>query len=268
MPIPLFIIDTFTAKAFAGNPTAVCLPEENPGAAAMLAIAAELNLPVTAFVQPLPNGGDYAIKYFTPTTEIPACGHATLAAAQVVSTEHNRATANFFAAGEIVIAAVSEGDLTRLTYPKFELRDFAVTAETLKSLQIETFESVGICPELEALFVELGDEDLLRTLEPDFARMVESTDEIKEIVVTCKSSRSEYDYLLRSFCPWIGIDEDPVTGSVHSVLAGFWSRRLGKNELTAYQASARGGELFVTAGEETIGLGGRSVVIIKGEIVV
>jgi PhzF family phenazine biosynthesis protein len=268
MAISVFIIDTFTSEAFKGNPTAVCLPGEKLSRETRLAIAGELNLPVTAFLGPLPERGAYAISYFTPTTEIPACGHATLAAAQVALMTGDHRNAKFLTADKMVISTVSENDYSTLVYPKFGLKEFAVTDEILASLAIEAYRSAGVCAELEALFIELADEHLLKAIRPDFARLVAAADELKEIVVTCRSADAKYDFLLRSFCPWIGIDEDPVTGSVHSVLAGFWEARLGKNELLAYQASARGGELYVRSVDERVELGGRSVAILKGEITI
>jgi PhzF family phenazine biosynthesis protein len=268
MAISVFIIDTFTSEAFKGNPTAVCLSGEKLSAETRLAIAGELNLPVTAFLEPLPERGAYAISYFTPTTEIPACGHATLAAAQVALATGRHQNAKFLTAAKMVISTVSENDYSTLVYPKFGLAEFAVTDEILASLALRDYRSAGVCAELEALFIELADENLLKALRPDFKRMVAAGERIKEIVVTCRSRDARYDFLLRSFCPWIGIDEDPVTGSVHSVLAGFWEARLGKTELRAYQASARGGELFVRSLGDRVELGGRSVAILKGEITI
>jgi len=268
MSIPVFIIDTFTSEAFKGNPTAVCLINERINPGVRLSIANELNLPVTAFIRPLQSDGDYEISYFTPTTEIPACGHATLAAAQFVLINHNHEKTKFFAPNNIVISTVSEGDYSTLEYPRFELQDYAMTDEILESLKIRHFKSAGICIELEALFIELDDENLLKAIQPDFERMVKSNSEIKEIVVTCASSGAKYDFLLRSFCPWIGIDEDPVTGSVHSVLAEFWQSQLGKSSLTAYQASERGGEVYVTAYDDKVELSGKSVTVLKGELLI
>lgn len=262
MQLPTFIIDTFTSQPFKGNPTGVCYMADMLPENTMLFIAGELNFPVTAFIRPS-DAHEYAIRYFTPVTEIPACGHATLASARVVQMQDAIDKAKFLTTNGIALSAQMTGDVAMMTYPKYFMQTAEVNRQTLDSLQIHDYLSAGLCHELECLFIETAPQTL-RTIQPDYASLVKSNPAIKEVVITSVSDDNEYDYLLRSFCPWIGIDEDPVTGSVHTALSGFWKDRLNKDTLKAYQASERGGELLIKAYDDKTEIGGKSVVIMKG----
>ena len=227
-------------------------------------IAAELNFPVTAFIlQTSP--GQYSIRYFTPVVEIPACGHATLAAAKAAMLEGNHDIVNFHTTEGIVLKAISEGPSIMMTYPKYTMQPMEVSRETLDSLQLKEYKTAGYCSELECLFIET-DANTLRTIKPDYKKLVQSNSEIIEVVVTSVADTNGHDYLLRSFCPWIGIDEDPVTGSVHAVLSGFWKERLHKNVLKARQASERGGEVIVKAYDDKTEIGGIASIVQKAQM--
>ena len=264
MQIDTYIIDSFAATPFKGNPTSVCYTQSAIRERDMLAIANELNQPVTAFIQQI-KPGEYSIRYFTPITEIPACGHGTLGAARTASLESGLTNVVFHTKESVVLQATINDDLVMMTYPKYELQPFKVTKAILKSLQLDAFKTAGYCRELECLFIET-DASRLRSIKPDYRKMIQSTNAIVEIVITSADDTNGYDYLLRSFCPWIGIDEDPVTGSVHTVLSGYWQQRLNKSELRAYQASARGGEVIVNAFDDKTEIGGKTAVVLKGAI--
>lgn len=264
----LFITDTFTSKQFSGNPTAVCIQDRPLSDHLLLSLAGELNLPVTAFLETTTGElGTWSIRYFTVAKEIPACGHATLAAAATIADLNPGSKEIVFRTIEdVVIKAIAEQDMVTLVYPEYELKDFSVSPQLLKSLGITEFKTAGFCSELETVFIELDDGYLLRSLQPDFNLMLKSSDSIKEVVITSISDDPRYDFLLRSFCPWIGIDEDPVTGSVHSVLAGFWAQKLKKDKLKAYQASVRGGEVYVSSGNNEVYIAGTSIKMLMGTI--
>ena len=261
-----YIIDTFTAAAFKGNPTGVCYSSESMDDETMLALANELGFPVSAFLSKEKEGNEYQIRYFTPTTEIPACGHATLAAAQVILLEDKIPNPTFHTSNNIIIKTVHDDGFIMMSYPKFDLQDYAVSAEMMNSLGLTTYKSAGYCPQLEAVFIELNNASALKAVRPDYAKLVASSNEAKEVVITSAADSELHDYVLRSFCPWIGIDEDPVTGSVHSVLAGFWKARLRKDVFNVFQASERGGELVVKAFDDKVEIGGRTVTVLKGTI--
>jgi PhzF family phenazine biosynthesis protein len=267
MKWPVYFIDTFTSTPFKGNPTAVCYVEQDAPAQTMQSVATELNCPVTAFVsRRAGHTAAYNIHYFTATTVIPACGHATLAAAMVVNRRDGNATATFHTINAVLIETVIEGTIIMMHYPTYAMENYVVSKPLLESIGLSYYKTAGYSAPLETLFIEIDDPALLRTVQPDYAKLVECNQEIKEVVITAASDDSRYDYLLRSFCPWIGIDEDPVTGSVHTVLAGFWAQRLHKNILRAYQASRRGGELLVKSLGERVGIGGEAILILDGLI--
>jgi PhzF family phenazine biosynthesis protein len=261
-----YIIDTFTAAPFKGNPTGVCYSHERMDNETMLSLANELGFPVSAFLNKANGSNEYKIRYFTPTTEIPACGHATLAAAQVVLLEDKITNPTFHTSNKIIIKTLQDDGLIMMSYPKYDLQDYTVSAEMLDSLGLTTHKSAGYCPQLEAVFIELNNASALKAVKPDYKKLVASSHQVKEVVITSASDSELHDYVLRSFCPWIGIDEDPVTGSVHSVLAGFWKTRLRKDVFNVFQASERGGELVVKAFDDKVEIGGRTVTLFKGTL--
>jgi PhzF family phenazine biosynthesis protein len=267
MQIPFFIVDTFSSQPFSGNPTGICYTEHELGNDVMQQIAKELHLPVTAFFNKDAIIHDsYRLRYFTCFSEIPVCGHATLGAAAIVFDVNSLLKTNFITQGGMLLEAISTNGLIQIKYPAFEIFQNKVSAEMLYSLGIDTYKSAGYCSELEALFIELANPETLRNASPDFQKLVASSDTVKEVVLTCLSDKNAYDYLLRSFCPWIGIKEDPVTGSVHSVLAGYWGSRLKKNSLVAYQASERGGEIHIFVAGDGVLIGGATRLVLKGEL--
>jgi PhzF family phenazine biosynthesis protein len=263
---PVYFIDSFTAEKFKGNPTAVCLLHSPISDANMLLVAKELNLPVTAFIEMGDNSEPYNLRYFTTVTEIPACGHATLAAAKAMNLFGNSRSIKFRTIEEKIIEVTMNDDKIVMSYPVYTTEAFDVDNELMISLSVKTGKVIRLCKELETLFIELTDPQQLRDARPDYKRLMKSNDKIIEVVITSVSDDKRYDYLIRSFCPWIGIDEDPVTGSVHSVLAGFWSDRLHKKNLKCYQASPRGGEAFVVAHADKVELGGQAVLVMEGAI--
>ena len=264
MQIETRIIDTFTSIPFKGNPTAVCQATDNLDDDSMLSIAAEFNFPVTAFLKQTDERA-LEIRYFTPIIEIPACGHATLAAAKfLLDCSPGLKRVSFKTITGIIIEANIESSRIYLSYPVYHLKPFDIPPDLSRSVGVSDFINCGYSIELESLFLEVESSSIVRSIEPDYEKMKESTDEIKEIVIMSPSEDQKYDFVLRSFCPWIGINEDPVTGSIHSVLGPFWQKRLGKHSMTAYQASTRGGEVFVRVNDQHVELGGESVIVLKG----
>jgi PhzF family phenazine biosynthesis protein len=252
-----YILNAFTSIEAKGNPTPVVIAENEMTFLEMHTMASAFNMPVTVFSSPQKKNYHYQIHYYTSTGEIPACGHATLAAAKVLHDITGEKFIHFLTNSDVCIGAEIREDIVFLTYPKYEAVTIQPQIESLAALNICEFKNAFLCKQLETLFIELNDSNALRNVLPDFNALVKSDNSIKEVVITSASSDAEYDFLLRSFCPWIGINEDPVTGSVHSVLAHYWSERTGKKNMKAFQASAEGGDVFVNALEETVEIGGR-----------
>ena len=270
MKLANFLIDAFTGDPFTGNPTAVCLHNEDANSKTMQSIANELNYPVTAFVNLATEKKNYyAIRYFTTITEINACGHATLAAAKLMLEEqHESNPVHFSTISNTVIKTFSTGQHVMMVYPAYQQEACEVNVQILDALDLDRYETAMYSKDLETLFIEIGSASELKRIQPDYKKLLTSSDTIQEIVITSVSEDSNYDYYLRSFCPWIGIDEDPVTGSVQSILGNFWKRKLGKENLKAFQASARGGELIINAFDDRVEIGGKAVIIMRGEMTI
>ena len=262
MSIPIFQVDAFAANPFTGNPAAVCLLEKEAEAGWMQLVAAEMNLSETAFVAPRADG--FGLRWFTPATEVDLCGHATLASAQVLwetgrLTEND--TANFHTRSG-VLTAKRAGDWIEL--------DFPVTPAEPIEPPPGLSDLLGSVPRFVGrsrfdLLLELTDAEELRDLNPDFAGL--SSLPVRGFIVTTKSDVPEYDFLSRFFAPAAGINEDPVTGSAHCALAPFWGERLGKSEMTAFQASARGGVVKVKLAGKRVLLRGQALTVLRGELV-
>jgi PhzF family phenazine biosynthesis protein len=256
-----FFIDTFTGCNCTGNPTVVCLVEESLKRKQYVDLARQFNVPVTAFVDVANKNDFFSIRYFTTIKEITACGHATLAAAKVLLNLFQKEGVNFITAEDVIITARQDIETIFMKYPAFEMSPFSVSTELLESLQLTEIAAAGFCAELETLFIELKSSAELRSVQPNYQKLVNSSHTIKEVVVTSVANNQPFDYELRSFCPWIGINEDPVTGSVHSVLAGYWAKRFNKAKLKAYQASTEGGEITVEATDAHVWIGGTAMIV-------
>lgn len=258
---PLVQVDAFTTVPFAGNPAAVCLLEAPREAEWMQAVAREMNLSETAFL--LPEGDGYRLRWFTPAVEVDLCGHATLASAHVLWQEgHVRpdAPARFHTRSGL-LTANREGDWIRLDFPALPPAPADPPAGFDRAL--------GVAPRhVERsrfdYLAEMGSAEAVRALRPDHGllRAVEA----RGVIVTAASDRPDFDFVSRFFAPGSGIDEDPVTGSAHCVLAPFWGARLGKQEMVGYQASARGGVVRVTLAGDRVHLAGQAVTVLRGEL--
>jgi len=259
--VALFHVDAFTGRPFAGNPAAVCLLERAADPGWMQAVGAEMNLSETAFVWPVADG--FGLRWFTPVTEVDLCGHATLASAHVLwqhgGLRHDSA-ARFHTRGGVLAARREDGHIV-LDFPACPARPAVAPPGLLESLGIPARE-VFCCG--SRYLVEVADEDTLRGLRPDFPALARV--DLHGVMVTTRSSQPAYDFLSRYFAPAAGVDEDPVTGSAHCTLGPFWSSRLHKTELRAYQASPRGGEVSVTVQGDRILLAGSAVTVSTGRL--
>ena len=253
-------VDAFAERAFTGNPAAVCVLEEALDPATMQAIAAEMNLSETAFLQARPGGWD--LRWFTPVAEVDLCGHATLASAHALW-ETGRAAADavlhFHTRGG-VLTAVQRGEWIELDFPALGGTEVPAP-EWLEA-------ALGARPERVFrgpfdYLVELGSEQAVRSLDPDLGLL--RAEPVRGFIVTAAGTGG-FDFVSRFFCPALGIAEDPVTGSAHCALGPYWAPRLGKLGMLAYQASHRGGVVRVTVAGNRVLLGGRGVTTLRGEL--
>ncbi|SEE15494.1 phenazine biosynthesis protein PhzF family [Streptomyces sp. 2131.1] len=265
-------VDAFTHRPFTGNPAGVLLfgPEGFPEEGFLQGIAAELNLSETAFAHPLPPGGDadWALRWFTPVAEVDMCGHATLATAHVLHTTGAATGTVRFAArcGTLTSTAHADGSLT-LDFPTALLTPEPAPAGLAEALGADPVSVHDTGPHVGDLLVELTDEAAVRGLAPDFAALAGLSR--RGVIATAAAEPGHgYDYVSRGFFPAVGIDEDPVTGSAHTALAPFWSARLGRDELTGLQTSARSGLVRTSLrGARTL-LTGHAVTVLDGELLV
>jgi PhzF family phenazine biosynthesis protein len=257
MQIPFYQIDAFTSKVFGGNPAGVCFLESWPEDVILQSIAAENNLSETAFL--VKADRRYELRWFTPRIEIDLCGHATLASAFALFEFRDRAALRVdFETKSGPLSVERREDLLLMDFPSRKPEPCAApgrVAEIMGVPPVQVFRS-------RDLMLVYENESDIRNLKPDFPRVSEM--DCFAVIATAPGAKS--DFVSRFFAPGAGIPEDPVTGSAHSTLIPYWSRRLGKKELHALQLSERGGELFCEDKGERVSIGGRAVAYLWGTI--
>lgn len=264
MNTPLYIVDAFAETAYSGNPAAVCLLEKPVDESFMAKTAAEMNLSETAFLWRESDG--YRLRWFTPKVEVNLCGHATLASAHVLWEKgilKPDEEARFYTRSGLLRASRSE-ELISLYFPPYQLEPSPVTPGLVQALGITKENVVETMRYADNILVRLDQESRVRELRPDFAAL--SLLPWRAVLVTAVSSTDGIDCVSRFFAPKIGVNEDPVTGSAHTALAPFWASRLNSKQLTAYQASERGGMLLLEVSEEQIKISGHALTIVSGEL--
>ncbi|XP_063047139.1 phenazine biosynthesis-like domain-containing protein 1 [Engraulis encrasicolus] len=282
MDIPLYIMDAFTTLPFKGNPAAVCLIKAPLSEELYQKIAAEMNLPETAFVICKDTSDDFvtasrfSLRWFTPTNEVSLCGHATLASSAVLF--YHKSNIN-----EMIVFETMSGELCNHLRGDRIVMDFPIystapqepqeISELIKAVVGDLpLDDVQYSESSKTLILRLADKleiSSLASLKPDPEEMLrcERTGRIRGVSVTIRGTPDVppgYDFYSRFFTPWNGIAEDPVTGSAHSILAKYWSDRLEKQRLIAYQSSARGGEMELEVKDHRLMIAGRAVFILEG----
>lgn len=260
--LPIYQVDAFTDKPFAGNPAAVCFPNGPQTDLWMQQVAAEMNLSETAFLVPEADG--YHLRWFTPLAEVALCGHATLASSHILW-ETGRlpegAMAKFYTLSGLLTARLDSQKWIELNFPVKPVEEAPVPPELAQILNISpTFTGKNQFDYV----VEVENEDIVRHLTPDFQALKKLP--VRGVVVTAKSSDPEFDFVSRFFAPAVGVNEDPVTGSAHCCLAHYWSQKLGKHQFNAVQISKRGGRLRITLDGDRVLIGGQAVTVLKGEL--
>jgi predicted PhzF superfamily epimerase YddE/YHI9 len=261
MPLSIIQVDAFTNKPFAGNPAAVCVLPAPRDDAWMRNVAVEMNLSETAFL--VREGDRFHLRWFTPTVEVPLCGHATLASA------HALWECGHLKPGEQARFRTLSGILTADQRGEWIEMDFPLEADDPADAPLRLSEALGA--ELKYVgrnnldyIAEVESEAVLRGLKPNHSLLSELG--ARGVIVTARAEPGEFDFVSRFFAPGSGINEDPVTGSAHCCLAPFWAKRLGKTEFLAYQASARGGVVRVRLNGDRVMLGGQAVTVLRGEL--
>ena len=260
MKVPFYQVDAFTDRLFGGNPAGVCpldqwLPDET-----MQKIAMENNVSETAFF--VKKGEGFHIRWFTPKVEVNLCGHATLASAHVIF--------NYLGyPGELISFESKSGQLNVTKEDDLLILDFPSNIPQRTSLPNDFVQALNITPvqcfrgKDDYLLLYKSQQEI-EALMPDFKKL-EKVD-ARAVIVTAPGNKA--DFVSRFFAPRVGVDEDPVTGSAHTVLIPFWAEKLGKKEMNALQLSRRGGILYCRLKGGRVDIGGRAVTFMKGEITV
>ncbi len=259
MNLKIYQVDAFSNKVFGGNPAAVCILDEWMEDELLQKIAEENNLSETAFA--VRQGEKWNIRWYTPRTEVDLCGHATLATAFVIfnHTQPDLQKIHFYSdrSGDLYVSR--EKDLITMDFPKDELHEVEnnfVLNQALGRAPTKTFRGKS-----DYLLIYDSEEDI-RHMTPDFNAL----GKIDARGVIISSPSTEVDFVSRFFGPKVGIDEDPVTGSAHTTLVPYWTKRLNKSEMQAKQLSERGGEIFCEDLEERVKISGQAQLYMIGEI--
>ena len=259
-----YMVDSFTNERFKGNPAGVCFPESELSEVKMQKIAYELGFSETAFVQQNEQKNSYAIRYFSPTVEIPLCGHATLASAKVLFRETRAEKLCFTTIENLNLKVTRQGEEITMEFPVYNTEEITVSADILKALGLKSVVNSVYNPHHRVMVLEIKTAGELAALRPDFNALMSGQENIHGVLVTAQSDDNTYDYHYRFFAPWSGINEDPVTGGVQTFLAKYWSIKLDKKKLRAFQSSARTGYMNLTLQNENVLLTSRAMIMFEG----
>ncbi|QDS94635.1 putative isomerase YddE [Roseimaritima multifibrata] len=270
MSIPIWQIDAFADRPFTGNPAAICILENYPSDGWLQMVAAEMNLSETSFIVPAGEPNSYHLRWFTPTTEVDLCGHATLAASHILI-EQGRADVNEpirFQTLSGELSCTRSGSQITLDFPATqEQQDVdASIAQSLNAALGTGDANVKMLQTKFDLAVIYEEADTVENLRPDFNALQQI--QTRGVMVTAPSQRPDIDFVSRFFAPRCGINEDPVTGSAHCFLAPFWASRLSKTSLVGHQASPRGGTVHCQLAGDRVKLSGKAVTVTEGHLLV
>ncbi|XP_068927597.1 phenazine biosynthesis-like domain-containing protein [Petaurus breviceps papuanus] len=288
MQLPVFVVDAFTGEAFRGNPAAVCLLENELDNEIRQKIAREMNHSETAFIQKLhptdnfTQSSRFVLRWFTPTAEVPFCGHATLASSAVLfyKIKNVNPTLTFVTlSGEFKATRAEDGVIMDLPVCPSHPKDVKEVQDLIKSaIGNILVQDVHYCPDTKYLFVRIDDSygrAFLETLEVNTRNMteIENTGKVQGLMLTVKGEGSGKtqgcDFYSRFFAPWLGVAEDPVTGSAHAILSSYWSQQLGKKEMRAFQCSPRGGGMkILMRGDGRVDITGQTAFVLEGNLTI
>jgi predicted PhzF superfamily epimerase YddE/YHI9 len=257
----IFQVDAFTDKPFTGNPAAVCILPEPADEAWMQHLANEMNLSETAFL--VRQGDGFNLRWFTPAVEVELCGHATLASAHILWEQ------GFLPADRQARFYTRSGLLSALRKDSWIELDFPAEPEVQTDVPEGLLKALGRAARYVGknrfdFLIELESAESVRQMIPDFTLL--GSIGSRGFIVTSRSDSSRYDFISRFFAPSAGVNEDPVTGSAHCCLGPYWAKKLGRNELAGYQASARGGVVKVRVGGDRVYLGGQAVTVMRATL--
>lgn len=260
----LFQIDSFTKELFKGNPAGVCLLDKQLDEATMQALATEMNLAETAYIEE--RGGKYGLRWFTPAKEVPLCGHATLASAFVLFNEGIHVKSNPITfetlSGDLIVSLQNDGSLL-MDFPRNDPKPYTGKDEgKIKALFGGALHEILEVP--NELVVILNSADDVRKANPSSDIIAQLA--VNGVMISGWDEDGGFDFVSRYFAPNLGIKEDPVTGFIHTILSPYWAQMKGMNQFRCYQASPRGGKLLVTVKENRTLIQGHAVKVFETDI--
>ncbi|XP_036625390.1 phenazine biosynthesis-like domain-containing protein [Trichosurus vulpecula] len=288
MQLPVFVVDAFTGEAFRGNPAAVCLLENELNDEIRQKIAREMKHSETVFIQKLhptdsfTQSSRFGLRWFSPVTEVPFCGHATLASSAVLfyKIKNVNPTVTFVTlSGEFKARAAEDGIVMDLPCFPIHPKDIKEIQDLVKAAADDILiQDVHYCPDTKFLFVRIDDSygrAFLENLEVNTRDLmeIENTGKVKGLMLTVKGEgggkTQGYDFYARFFAPWLGVAEDPVTGSAHAILSSYWSQKLGKKEMRAFQCSHRGGGMKISMRDDRrVDITGQTAFVLEGNLTI
>ena len=261
-----YIVDSFTDVPFKGNPAGVCFPENVISEQQMLLVAAELGLSETAFIRQTGQADTYIIRYFSPKQEIPLCGHVTLASAKILFTTTSAVELHFITGEKLDLHIKKSGTEITMEFPVYDTVPATVPPEMLSALGITETVNTAFSPKNKIILLEITGADKLAGLAPDFNALINSYEGINGVLVTASGNDAQYEFHYRYFWPWAGTNEDPVTGGVQTFLTRYWSQKLNKKTMKAYQSSGRTGHMTVTLQNDKVLVAGQAVIVFEGNL--
>ena len=258
----IYQVDAFTDAPFKGNPAGVMIVNDNFTSELMQNLAMEMNLSETAFIIPIEN--EFRIRYFTPTREVPLCGHATLASAHIIyqlglKKEHE--TIAFKAEGADIIVT-KQGDWIVMNFPTYPLTKMDIPSDFKATVGFEPIEMYSSIYDW-VIALATSESEIVHA-KPDFERM--KTNGLGHLMISAKGEQPDRDFVLRCFAPQSGINEDPVTGSAHCALTPLWHQKTGKTEFNSYQQSKRTGRLKVRLLKNRVEISGKAITIFQADL--
>ncbi len=261
-----YFVDSFTNEKFKGNPAAVCLPEKDLDSETMQSIAAEIGFSETAFVKQIKEN-IYSIRFFSPKTEIPLCGHATLASSKIIFSTTSFENITFINCNNVELFIEKEAYKIKMQFPVYETEAIEVPQKLLDALGIAATKAKRYSPNNKIILLEIESARELANLKPDFTALINSHNGISGVLVTALSDNNNFDFHYRYFWPWAGTNEDPVTGGVQTFLTKYWATKLNKTKFDAYQSSLRTGTMSTELVDNKVYIFGEAVIVLEGNFI-
>ncbi|HKR06646.1 MAG TPA: PhzF family phenazine biosynthesis isomerase [Bacteroidia bacterium] len=265
--VKTYFVDSFTAEPFKGNPAGVCMLIHDMSNETMLKIAREIGFSETAFVKKTEGPDTYSIRYFSPKKEIPLCGHATLASAKIIFEKTSAPGIRFITGENLRLAIKKDAENIIMEFPVYDLTPLTTPQSMLRALGLENVINTSYSQNNKIILLEIADAEILAALKPDFTALINSYENINGVLVTAPSNTEQYDFHYRYFWPWAGTNEDPVTGGVQTFLTKYWSTRLNKKKMKAFQSSHRTGFMTVELENDKVLIYGTAVIVFEGNLI-